>query len=84
MAETFRDLLGRADCFQRVVEHPAMTHAEGALGALFIPHVREVLRRVDLALGDECRELWWVKLAVLVHEVRPAELPALLESLGFC
>ncbi len=76
-----RNLLGRAGCADAVTAWMSTAEVPAGLRALFIPHVRDVLRRVDAA-GEEAG-LWPVKLAALVHESPQEALPALLEAAGF-
>jgi hypothetical protein len=47
-----------------------------------VPRVAEVMRRVEVAAGDERARLWPVKLAALVHEIPPTELGATLRRAG--
>jgi hypothetical protein len=84
VSQALRRLLFRAGgCHEAVEAFLATEGAPAQLRELFTPHVRQVLRRVDAAVGEEAHELWPVKLAALVHEVPPADLPGLLESVGF-
>ena len=69
MTRELRGLLarpGRIDAFEARI---ATDEDLRALRPLFIPHVRDVLVRVDAAAGDEVGALWPVKLTALVHEV---------------
>jgi hypothetical protein len=49
------------------------------LRSQFIPHVAKVIRRVEVAAGDEHERFWFVKLTALVHEITPTELAATLQ-----
>ena len=60
-----------------------MFSAWGAVNELrsqFIPHVAEVMRRVEVAAGDEYERFWSVKLTALEHEIPPTELVETLQN----
>ena len=61
--------------------YPAWRAAHGLCSQL-IPHVAEVMRRVEVAAGDEHERFWPVKLTVLVHEIPPTKLGTTLRRAG--
>ena len=52
------------------------------LRSQLIPHIAEVMQRVEVAAGDEHERFWSVKLTALVHEMPPADLDATLRRAG--
>jgi hypothetical protein len=54
-----------------------------AIRSQLTPHVAEVIRRVEVAIGDEQKQFWPVKLAALLHEMSLAEVEETLQQMGF-
>jgi len=77
------NILREALCQKNTVERLNRTFSAcGAVNGLrsqFIPHVAEVIQRVEVAAGDEHERFWSVKLTALVHELPPTELVATLQ-----
>jgi hypothetical protein len=46
-------------------------------------HIVEVIQRVEVAIGDEQKRLWPVKLAALLHEMGLAEVEETLRQMEF-
>jgi hypothetical protein len=53
MSQGMGRLLCQDGCSGAVKAHLATGEAHAPLRALFTPHIREVLRRVDVAAGEE-------------------------------
>jgi hypothetical protein len=54
-----------------------------AIRAQLTPHVVDVIRRVEIVMGDEQTRFWPVKLAALLHEMSIAEVEEALRQMGF-
>jgi len=78
--------LREALCQKNSVELLSRTFsAWGAVNGLrsqFIPHVAEVMQRVEVAAGGEHDRFWSVKLTALVHEIPLPALGATLQRTG--
>jgi len=61
--------------------YPAWRAAHGLCSQL-IPHVAEVMRRIEVAAGDEHERFWPVKPTALVHEIPPTNLGTTLRRTG--
>lgn len=66
--------------FGRIIPERAWSEA---VRAQLTPHVIEVIRRAEIAMGDEQKRLWPVKLAALLHEMSVAEGDETLWQMGF-
>jgi hypothetical protein len=83
MSENLRELFQRSNTLrylERIISERAWSEA---IRAQLTPHVVEVIRRVEVAIGAEQERFWPVKLAALLHEMSLAELEEALRRMEF-
>jgi len=66
--------------FREIIPEGAWSEA---IRAQLTPHVVDVIRRVEIAMGDEQNRFWPVKLAALLHEMSLAEVEEALRQMEF-
>ena len=80
--KTLREALCQTNSVELLSRAYLAWGAAHGLRSQLIPHVAEVMRRVEVAAGDEHERFWPVELTALVHEIPPTRLGATLRRVG--